>query len=74
MCEETFQNLLKSSLSFADAYKGSNEEKNGEAAEGRGSMWNMENSPGSASENLSEYFGHAWLGFNTKLQKYTLSA
>ena len=38
MCEETFQNLLKSSLSFADAYEGSNEEKNGEAAEGRGSM------------------------------------
>ena len=34
-CEEAFQNLLKSSLSFVYAYEGSNEEKNGEAAEGR---------------------------------------
>ena len=94
-CEEAFQNLLKSSLSFVYAYEGSNEEKNGETAEGRfyprrhttsyriktklcvyrdSEIWGNTISGGRRGGNPSEYLGHAWLDFNTKLQKYTLYA
>ena len=37
-CEEPFHNLLKICLSFRGSLEGSNEEKIGEATEGRGSI------------------------------------
>ena len=39
-----FQNLLRSSLSFVEGNEGSNEEKNGEEAEGGGSRYRLNKS------------------------------